>query len=430
MKRIVFPLLIYLLIMTGCSLAEDVTPPPASATQQAVAQLPLATQQRPAPVTKEAEVEEAAAPETPSDQGTGSVYGSIENGTEGAELPRDLEVTFFAFDGNQLAFEDEVQVDADGSFIIQDLEIVPGRIFGVFTEYQGVRYFNTAGHMLEDNHSLELPLKVYETTTDDELIVVERLHMILETSLEGVVEVSELMFLTNTGDQTINGQDGLNEIRITLPKNFTNLRFPDSAALMRFTETADGFVIQEPFVPGETVEIFFNFTLPYQRSLEYRQPADYPFEAIVILKAEGPPSISGDGLSALGARDMGGIFMESYRMDPLERDEILELRLSGRHPARVDSSSTTNLIIGAAVLCLALIVLFYGWWRWSRRYESADEYDVETAPEEPSDKEALIRAIAALDEMNEAGEVTGTAYTKRREALKHTLRGLIESEHD
>ncbi len=316
-----------------------------------------------------------------SDMSIGSIHGSIENGTEGADLPHGLEVTFIAFEGNQLVFEKEIPVDAGGKFEVHDLEIVPGRIFGALTEYQGVRYFNTAGHMLEDNLSLELPLTVFETTTDDSLIVVDRLHLIFDYSIEGVVEVSELLLMTNTGDRTIAGQDGLNEIRITLPKGFSNLRFADSPELLGFTEDADGFVIHEAFIPGEAVETYFSFTLTYERSLDYQQPVDYPVEAIVILKTQGPPSISGEGLSDMGARDMGGIFMESYRMDPLERGEILELRLSGRHPARVDSSSTTNLIIGAAALGLTLIVLFFVWWKWSQGHESTVKSDIETEPE-------------------------------------------------
>ena len=374
--------------------------------------------------------EETAAAEPASDMSTGSIYGSIENGTEGADLPHGLDVTFIAFDGNQLVFEMEIPVDADGSFEVHDLDIVPGRIFGALTEYQGVRYFNTAGHMLEDNLALELPLMVFETTTDDSLIVVDRLHLIFDYSIEGVVEVSELLLMTNTGDRTIAGQDESNDIRVTLPKDFSNLHFADSPELMRFTEDADGFVMHEAFIPGEAVETYFSFTLPYERSLEYQQPVDYPVEAIVILKTQGPPSISGEGLSEVGARDMGGIFMESYRMDPLERDEILELRLSGSHPARVDSSSTTNLIVGAAALGLTLIVLFFVWWKWSQVHESTVKSDIETAPEEPRDREALIRAIAALDDMNEAGEVTGKTYRERREALKRKLKELIETEHD
>ena len=373
---------------------------------------------------------EKTAAETTSDVSTRSIYGSIENGTEGADLPHDLEVTFFAFDGNQLAFEKEIPVDADGKFEIQDLEIVPDRIFGAVTEYQGVRYFNMAGNMLEDSLTLELPLTVYETTTDDGLIVVERLHLFFDYSIEGVVEVSELLLVTITGDRTISGQDVLNELRVTLPKDFSNLRFADSPELMRFTEDADGFVIDEVFIPGEAVEVYFSFTLPYERRLDYQQPVDYPIEAIVILKTQGLPSVTGEGLSELGVRDMGGTLMESYRMDPLERGEVLELRLTGRHPARADSSSTTSLIIGAAALGLTLIVLFFGWRRWAQGYESRVTSAVATAPEEPRDRGELIRAIAALDEMNDAGEVTGMAYRERREALKRTLKELIESEHD
>ncbi|MEA1978404.1 MAG: c-type cytochrome [Chloroflexota bacterium] len=375
--------------------------------------------------------EEMEAAEPASDVSTGSVYGSIENGTEGADLPQGLEVTFIAFDGNQLVFEEEIPVDADGMFEVLDLEIVPGRIFGALTEYQGVRYFNTAGHMVEDSLSLVLPLTVFETTTDDSNLVIDRLHLIFDFSIEGVVEVSQLLLMTNTGDRTIAGQDGFNDIRITLPKDFSNLYFADSPELMRFTEDADGFVMHEAFIPGEAVEVYFSFTLPYERSLDYQQPVDYPVEAIVILKTQGPPSISSEGLSEVGARDMGGLVMESYRMDPLEKGETLELRLSGRHPAQTGSSSTTNLIVGAVALGLTLIALFFIWRKWSRGQESTVEYDDETTSEEPRDRETLIRAIATLDDRFEAGEITETVYRKRREELKRTLKALLESaEHD
>jgi mono/diheme cytochrome c family protein len=375
--------------------------------------------------------EEIETAQPASDVSTGSVYGSIENGTEGADLPHGLMVTFIAFDGNQLVFEEEIPVDADGKFEVQDLEIVPGRIFGALTEYQGVQYFNTAGHMLEDSLSLVLPLTVFETTTDDSSLVIDRLHLIFDFSIEGVVEVSQLLLMTNAGDRTIAGKDGLNDIRITLPKDFSNLYFADSPELMHFTEDADGFVMHEAFIPGEAVEVYFSFTLPYERSLDYQQPVDYPVEAIVILKTQGPPSISGEGLSEVGARDMGGLVMESYRMDPLEQGEVLELRLSGRHPAQTGSSSTTNLIVGAVALGLTLIALFFIWWRWYQGRESTVEYDDETAPEEPHDREALIRAIATLDDRFEAGEITETVYKERREELKRTLKALLESaEHD
>jgi mono/diheme cytochrome c family protein len=375
--------------------------------------------------------EEIEAAEPTSDVNTGSVYGSIENGTAGADLPHGLMVTFIAFDGNQLVFEREIPVDADGMFEVQDLEIVPGRIFGALTEYQGVQYFNTAGHMLEDSLSLVLPLTVYETTTDDSNLVVDRLHLIFDYSIEGVVEVSELLLMKNTGDRTISGQDGFNDIRVTLPKDFSNLYFADSPELMRFTEDTDGFVMHEAFIPGDAVETYFSFTLPYERSLEYQQPVDYPVEAIVILKTQGPPSISGEGLVEVGARDMGGLVMESYRMDPLDQGEILELRLSGRHPAKTDSSSTTNLIVGGTALGLTLIAIFFIWWRWSQGQGSTVEPDDEPALDEPRDREALIRAIAALDDRFEAGEIKETVYKERREDLKRTLKALLESaEHD
>ncbi|MCK5318567.1 MAG: c-type cytochrome, partial [Anaerolineales bacterium] len=71
MKQKVFLFLIILLVLTGCSLSEDVTPPPDLATRQAAEQLPQATQQRPAPEQQATQAEEISAPEGPPDLSQG-----------------------------------------------------------------------------------------------------------------------------------------------------------------------------------------------------------------------------------------------------------------------------------------------------------------------------------------------------------------------
>jgi mono/diheme cytochrome c family protein len=70
-KRKVFLFLFILLVLTGCSLSEDVTPPPELATRQAAEPTPQATQQRPAPEAQATRVEERSTPERPPDPNQG-----------------------------------------------------------------------------------------------------------------------------------------------------------------------------------------------------------------------------------------------------------------------------------------------------------------------------------------------------------------------
>ena len=112
MNRKAFLLILVLLVLSACSLAEDVTPPPGLAALQPVEQAPQATLQRSEPVAQATVVDETATLESmlelnqedpESEASTGTIYGYVENGTDGAELPQDLDVTFHAIDGSQIA---------------------------------------------------------------------------------------------------------------------------------------------------------------------------------------------------------------------------------------------------------------------------------------------------------------------------------------
>lgn len=363
------------------------------------------------------------------DSSTGVVRGTVINGTSGMEVPDSLEVTVIGLEGNTPVIEQDVPIDREGKFSFEGLEIEPGRIYGAMVEYQDVIYFSVGGHLLEESPILELPLVIYETTPNEDSLRVERLHLIFDFSIEGLVEVSELWLLSTEGDRTVIQSGGVNVLPIQLPSGFGNLRFGNAVALDLYTATEEGFLIHEPIRPGEPLEVVFSFTLPYERSLDFAQPIGLPVQAVVLLTEDDAPDLQGDGVQDLGERDMGGILLRNYAMDSLEAGEKIDLRLRGTHPLASSDLSTSNLAIGLGVFGVVLVVVAIAIWGWQRRAkEDVAGLSEDETPE--LNREQLLRAIAALDDAQEAGEIEQPVYEQRRAALKSQLMEQMQSDDD
>lgn len=360
---------------------------------------------------------------------TGIIRGTVVNGTTGMDIPDTLDVTVIALEGNTPVFEQEVSIDREGNFSLEDLEIVAGRIFGVLVEYQRVVYFSVGGHLIEEAPILDLPLVIYESTPDTNAIMVERLHLIFDFSVEGFVEVSQLWLLSTEGDRTVAGSEGANALPIQLPDGFSNLRFGNAISPDQFTVTDEGLLIHEPIRPGEPLEVIFSFMLPYERSLDFTQPIGLPVQAVVLLTESDAPEIQGRDLQDLGERDMGGILLHNYAMDSLEAGGRLDLTLRGTHPITNLASPTSNLAIGLGVLGVVLVIVGVAIWRWQRRPSEA----VEVEPEEKTaqmTRAQLLRAIASLDDAFEAGDIERKSYEQRRAVLKSQIVEQIQGDDD
>lgn len=359
----------------------------------------------------------------------GSIKGQVTNATTGGKLPADLQVTIVGFEGNTPVFNQSVPVDSAGGYSLEGLEIVAGRIYGAIVEYEGVPYYSTAEHILADAPDLDLPLAIYETTPDLAGVQVERLHVIFDFSVDGVVEVSQLWLVTNTGDKTVAQLSGENAIPITLPTGASNLQFSDPAAQGLYTPTSDGFLMLEPIRPDSPTEVIFSFSLPYKNKLEFEQRITLPVNAVVVLAEQNAPDIKGDQLVATGEQAMGAMTLRTYARDALGVGETLTLSISGRSPSGAAGTPDTNLIIGIGALALALIVIGLGW-RQLRRDEPAQAAPEVQAPGTIMDRDQLLHAIAGLDTAFEKGEIAEDAYRTRRARLKSELAALISTSDD
>lgn len=425
-----FASIVALLILAGCSLAEDVTPPPILATAQAARPVAPPTKGNPLPTPKatvdNVVTEPAEKPTTISqgDSSLGTIHGRVVNGTTGDSVATGIEVHLIGIDGQALALTESTTTDTVGEFTFDNLEIVPDRIFGAYAEYHGVEYFSEGRHFSDDEAFIDIPVIVYEATPDTRTVHVDRLHLMFDFTVEGVVEVMEVWVLSNQGNQTVDPEEG---IEFILPSGFSDLRFfNEMVSERRFLITDRGFYDRGSLRPVEGTELVFSFTLPFKRRLEFAQPMSFPVGATVILMPENGPKVDANGLQDLGVGDIGGTRRQTYNLGPISAGDAIELRLSGGASASGGEGTQIRLIIGAALFGAALIVGGVWWYR-IRARDGSQEVAVERIP---SDREDLLRAIADLDNSFEAGRIPEDEYRHRRQTLKGQIMDLMREAGD
>lgn len=374
---------------------EATTPSPAAA---------LADEITPTPA-------EGAPVGTPTSSGAvGRVIGSVQNGSTGSPVPRGLEVTLHGFDGDSEISTQSVTVGPDGLFAFEGLERATGRVYVVTTDYGGVLYASEIGELPIESDILELPLRVYETTADTGAVRVSRMHVLFDFPAEGVAQVVELWLLSNLGDRTVYDADR-GALEVSLPEGASGLSLDGGAIGDRFELTDGGFRDRRELVPGEnTSQLVFSYNLPYDRRMEFDRRAEYPVEAVVAMVPEGGPSVSGDGIQDMGPREVAGASLHTYELGAVPAGSDVTFTLRGRAGSGASSLTAAEPIgLGAAALTLALVTAGLIWFRPKRRATSSS-----TAA--PGD-EAILWAIASLDNEFAAGAIDAEAYYARRGEL-------------
>ena len=364
---------------------------------------------------------EAPVDEAPAAVGT--IRGVVTNGTPGGELTAGLEVTLSGFDGEQEAYRQSSGVAVDGGYAFSDVPVVAGRIYGLTVAYGGVLYFSEGAHLSGDPAPLDMPVTVFETTTDGASLTIERLHVLFDFSAADQVQVIELWVVSNAGDRTVVAEPSRGILEVTLPEGAADLGFEDGSIGDRYLLTSDGFGDTQPVVPGSgTSQFIFSYRLPYDGTLTFRQESMQPIQAVVVLLPENGVTAQGGGLQDLGAQQMGGQAVHSYGGGAIEAGQALEFEISGKPRAEssaAGNSRWTNTAIGLGALGVLLIAAGLWWFRPSAGHGRRERAAATSAADQP---EALLRAIADLDDAHDAGSIDAADHQARREALKRRLR--------
>jgi len=367
----------------------------------------------------------AAAPE----EALGTVSGQVTVATANATLPADLEIELHTVDRS---FNDSVlktKANADGKFRFENVPIRADRSYFTAAVIDG-RYF-ASEPLIGDPTSptLELPFKIYERTADPSVLKVA--NVVTQVSPdENSLYVVQIIRFENTSDRLFSaderiGDDRFASVRVTLPQGAVLLGFATDEARYH---VQDGVITDtQPVYPETRHIVHFRYLLPYQPSgTQIALPLPYRIDGTITLLVN-PANLSvsaqiGDQvLPAQGSQVMGDAPYLTYSgAFQLPAETTLTYTLSGALSAPSAAEATANggamqpialaLIVGGALLISIGVVLLV---RGARQQTPA------------ASQEQLIAALAALDEQYKQGELTQSAYARRRDALKAQLARLM-----
>jgi len=379
--------------------------------------------------------------------GQGQVEGQIVNGTKDAKTPNTAGLTVTLYVANmstQSTITKTTQSDASGRFAFSNLDVVSTTRMLALANYGGIDYASDI--LAFDGITTTAPasITVYETTTDPSVLQVAQTHLVfgIETGLLNVLEVVQV---TNTSDRSYIGDTAIGPHRITLP-----LPVLAGAADIQFqTQDADATTIRGtnvlsytlPFQPGND-QVVFNYTVPFTPPA-YQFSLQLPFDTAKfgVLLADVGGTITSTQLSApTNFPTQGGQNFLLSSADNLTKGTEVKATFNslpatvnapagttpGTSPAAAPATPVTDnssQMLGFGVLGLAAVaaILLIAYPLLRRRAN-------QVAVASTNRRMDLLQSIADLDDDFEAGKVTESTYKEERARLKAKLAELGDDE--
>ncbi len=349
----------------------------------------------------------------------GTVTGIVQSMTGGhSGTVAGQPVTLIAYLNNAEVERQTITTDAHGAFTFT-APADPARTYVLNATYKGGEYVSQPVTFKTGETAKSVTLPVYEPTTDAGTLRVNIHHLIVEPG-EGVVRVTELIVFTNRTDRTYVGAatrpDGRREtLRFLLPQGAADLEYLEGVTEGSIVAVPGGFVDTRGVKPGMR-QIGFSYSIPARGGrATFARALDYPTDAIEVFGAPTTRLTATPLTAQEPVATEQGTFTR-FSAQSLPRGATVTLALSGL-PAGWAGRWRVLVALFAGVAAAALL---YPLLRRRRR----------PAEDMPRSREDLIKAIAALDDLYEAGGIAGAEYRRRRRRYKSRLLELLPKEEE
>ncbi len=326
----------------------------------------------------------------------------------------------------------------DGTFEFELSDLPLDQFYRVSLVHDGVEYGSDFGGLTPTDPALDLPITVFETSTDSSVVEIERLHQII-SFFEGAVGVNELYVVNNNSNTVFVGESGdpdQGTFEILLPDDAQEISIQRAFGSMdnfvpanEFVFTGRGWADSFPLRPGPgTLVILVSYALPYDDEATISHPILYSASAVnLALPDTGVTLVDAQDWADMGQLAMGSTNVSNFGKSDIPAGSVLTLSLEGE-PELIESSVGSTVVdsrlelfvgIGVAILVAGIAVVFI------RRWQNVP---AERAIPLGSDRDELLQAIADLDDDFEAGLIGDNTYQREREQLKANLVAVWEEE--
>lgn len=365
-------------------------------------------------------------------QSTGTITGSISNGTAGGSVPDSLEVTLFLVDaqGNNQKFE--TVSDGSGNFSFDDIPMRDDLTYFAATSYRE-RPFSTG--VAGGTAGMELPITIYELTEDPSVINIVRLaHQV--TAVADGLQVTQISIFRNTSDRLFTsgrtvGENLYASLFITLPPGAAVIGFPEGQGRYIISDDQSTVIDTVGVLPQQDHLMQVIYFIPYAGSAIIEQPMNYDLDGMVVLLLR-PQTLmaTSEQLPSMGPQLVGETTYAGYGAElSLNAGDVIRYELNGAGVSSVtqlepQAVTSNNLIIIVVLVVVGVGVLIGVIYRLNHR--SADE----TKNDKQALMDAVLRQIDELDQAEARGEINHDLYHHQRKQLKARLAELIDDRAD
>ncbi len=299
-------------------------------------------------------------------QGDGIIEGQVLNASLGDSPVQGATVILRVWSGDEQRAPLEETTDDQGQFRFEGLDTQTHR-YQLRVDHEGIAYGFDIEDFPEGENLLSLPISVYDTTTSDDALLVERAHLIIDYRA-GVLDVQEVLIIANRGKTTYvgpQGEEGQGTIRFSLPPAAADLQLPDEWTARSVVMSEDGFAYTLPILPG-TKEFFFSYAVPItSSSYVLSKPIIYSTKHLDVFLAESDIAVTAPGLVSQETLTLQGGRYRHLSGSDLPAGSTLALHFTTPSSEAVQaerggggSRAMMAVVIGLVVLVALLVVVY------------------------------------------------------------------------
>ncbi len=361
-----------------------------------------------------------------------TVSGFVTNGTTMEPAPEGTEVQLRAFTSDlNRTLSLTTTIDAEGQFQFDLTEVPQEWFLRTAVIYDETEFGSEFNQVSASQPDLELPIIIYDKSSEADGIVISQLHTIMQFMAEDEIEVSQLYVVSNEGNTIYVGPTGEvanGTFELILPENAQLLEFQRGFGSLdsffptqEIIETGDGWADTLPVRPGQgSLVLLVRYTMPYDEDgTTLSHPLLYDAFEINLVLPEGIRVSDGDNWQDTGQQTLESGAFASYRLLNLAADSTLNATISGR-PEQTSAvtgpvvrNETAELLIGGGALLVVMAVAVFAIRQWQAPAQIIE-----------ADKDELLQAIADLDDEYGDGEVDEETYLEERQMLMDDLREI------
>ena len=355
-----------------------------------------------------------------SAQAPESIAGRVINGTVGTTVSEGLEVVLLTLDESRAQIVGRVStfVDEEGRFEFTGFTTGPGLTYRVAAN-DGL--FTPSVDLTDAADWSNVELVIYDRTRSlDDLRVSS--YSLLVPSIDarsrtmgmlGAIDIrneGDTVWLPDLSDP---GLTGLQLVRFSIPEGYSNLSVESDLPAGNVMEIGTGFALSTPIPPGE-FNILMSFLLGYAGD-GFEFPLILPFGAdeVRFMLPYGETTITGDGLGPPRTTVVNERVFTIVEGTGFERGARLTVTVSGL-PSPSFVEKAVDYFRGRAYIPILA-------WLAGIAFLSLLAYALIRARNRPpatgQTRRELVSAIAALDDLRDAGKLAPREYAAEREEL-------------